>query len=82
MAHGQGGPLWGTTIPEPHPLMDAIIAAGESSVCRAIDFNSGDQEGVGYYQLFTKTAGAAPTAVAYLRPAQKRKTCAPRSMRR
>ena len=72
--HGQGGPLWGTTIPEPHPLMDAIAAAGEElGVPRTIDFNSGDQEGVGYYQLFTKNGWRCSTAVAYLRPAQKRK---------
>ena len=72
--HGQGGPLWGTTIPEPHPLMDAIISGGEElGVPRTIDFNSGPQEGVGYYQLFTKNGWRCSTAVAYLRPAQKRK---------
>ena len=32
--------------------MDAIAAAGEELCRRTIDFNSGDQEGVGYYQLF------------------------------
>ncbi|HPV24324.1 MAG TPA: GMC family oxidoreductase N-terminal domain-containing protein, partial [Casimicrobium sp.] len=45
--HGQGGPLWGTSIPKAHPLMDAIIAGGEElGVPRTEDFNSGDQEGV------------------------------------
>ena len=72
--HGQGGPLWGTSIPKAHPLMDAIIAGGEElGVPRTEDFNSGDQEGVGYYQLFTKNGWRCSTAVAYLRPAQKRK---------
>ena len=72
--HGQGGPLWGTSIPDPHPVMDAIIAGGvELGVPRVLDFNSGDQEGVGYYQLFTKNGWRCSTAVAYLRPAQKRK---------
>ena len=72
--HGQGGPLWGTSIPEPHPVMDAIIAGGEElGVPRTMDFNSGDQTGVGYYQLFTKNGWRCSTAVAYLRPAQKRK---------
>ena len=72
--HGQGGPLWGTSIPDPHPVMDAIIAGGEElGVQRTIDFNSGDQTGVGYYQLFTKNGWRCSTAVAYLRPAQKRK---------
>ena len=72
--HGQGGPLWGTSIPDPHPVMDAIIAGGEElGVPRTMDFNSGDQTGVGYYQLFTKNGWRCSTAVAYLRPAQKRK---------
>lgn len=54
--------------------MDAIIAGGEElGVPRTDDFNSGDQEGVGYYQLFTKNGWRCSTAVAYLRPAQKRK---------
>jgi choline dehydrogenase len=72
--HGQGGPLWGTSIPDAHPLMEAIIAGGvELGVPHTIDFNSGHQEGVGYYQLFTKNGWRCSTAVAYLRPAQKRK---------
>ena len=71
--HGQGGPLWGTSIPDPHPVMDTIIAGGEElGVPPTIDFNSGDQAGVGYYQLFTKNGWRCSTAVAYLRPAQKR----------
>ena len=72
--HGTGGPLWGTSIPDSHPLMDAIVAGGEElGVPRVLDFNSGNQEGVGYYQLFTKNGWRCSTAVAYLRPAQKRK---------
>ena len=72
--HGTGGPLWGTSIPTKHPLMDAIIAGGEEiGVPHTDDFNGGDQEGVGYFQLFTKHGWRCSGAVAYLRPAQKRK---------
>ncbi|MCZ2136494.1 MAG: GMC family oxidoreductase N-terminal domain-containing protein [Burkholderiales bacterium] len=73
-SHGTGGPLWATSIPEPHPLMEAIIAAGEElGVPRTIDFNAGQQEGVGYYQLFTRNGWRCSTAVAYLRPARRRR---------
>jgi choline dehydrogenase len=72
--HGSGGPLWGSSIPDGHPVMDAIIEGGkELGVRHTDDFNGGDQEGVGYYQLFTKNGWRCSTAVAYLRPAQKRK---------
>jgi choline dehydrogenase len=72
--HGTGGPLWGSTISTPHPVMDAIIAgSAEIGVRHTDDFNGGDQEGVGYFQLFTKNGWRCSTAVAYLRPAQKRK---------
>ena len=50
-----------------HELMEAIIrGAGELGVPRTDDFNGGDQEGVGYYQLFTRNGWRCSTAVAYL----------------
>ncbi len=56
-----------------HELMEAIIAAaGERGVRRTADFNGGDQEGVGYYQLFTKNGWRSSSATAYLRPAEGR----------
>jgi choline dehydrogenase len=56
-----------------HELMEAIIAAAhERGIRSTSDFNGGDQEGVGYYQLFTKNGWRSSSATAYLRPAEKR----------
>jgi choline dehydrogenase len=56
-----------------HELMEAIIAAArERGIRTTPDFNEGDQEGVGYYQLFTKSGWRSSSATAYLRPAEKR----------
>ena len=72
-AHGGDGPLWCSDIEHKHELIEAIIAgAGELGVRRTDDFNGGDQEGVGYYQLFTRKGWRCSTAVAYLRPAEER----------
>ncbi|MFZ5558913.1 MAG: GMC family oxidoreductase [Pseudomonadota bacterium] len=71
--HGVDGPLWSSDIEEKHELMEAIIrAANELGVPRNDDFNAGNQEGVGYYQLFTRKGWRCSTAVAYLRPARSR----------
>ena len=39
---------------------------------RTDDFNRGDQEGVGYFQLFTRNGWRNSSAVAYLKPAKGR----------
>jgi choline dehydrogenase len=71
--HGAGGPLACTDIGARHELIDAIIAgAGELGVPRTDDFNAGHQEGVGYYQLFTRHGWRCSTAVGYLKPARGR----------
>jgi choline dehydrogenase len=71
--HGNEGPLWSSDIGEKHELMEAIIhAAEECGVPRNDDFNGASQEGVGYYQLFTRNGWRCSTAVAYLRPAKRR----------
>ncbi len=71
--HGTGGPLWCSDIEEKHELMEAIVrAAEELGVPRNDDFNGARQEGVGYYQLFTRRGWRCSTAVAYLRPARRR----------
>ena len=69
--HGADGPLACSDIGAKHELIDAIIAgAGELGVPRTDDFNGGEQEGVGYYQLFTRNGLRCSTAVGYLRPAR------------
>jgi len=71
---GVGGPLWASTIKRRHELVEAFIAAAnELGVPTVDDFNSGNQEGVGYYQLTTKRGFRCSTAVAYLKPARGRK---------
>lgn len=71
--HGGDGPLWVSDIEEKHELMEAIIrGAQELGVPRNDDFNGATQEGVGYYQLFTRKGWRCSTAVAYLRPAENR----------
>jgi choline dehydrogenase len=72
--HGVDGPLWSSDIEEKSELMEAIIrGAEELGVPRTEDFNSGDQEGVGYYQLFTHNGWRISAAAAYLKPARARK---------
>ncbi|MBY0380519.1 MAG: choline dehydrogenase [Xanthobacteraceae bacterium] len=71
--HGGDGPLWSSDIVEKNELMEAIIrGAQELGVPRTHDFNSGNQEGVGYYQLFTHNGWRISSAVAYLKPARNR----------
>jgi len=71
---GVNGPMWATTVPSGHPLADAFVAAGEAvGVPKVSDFNSGPQEGVGYYQLSTRKGYRCSTATAYIRPALQRR---------
>ena len=62
--HGGDGPLKCSDIHERHELMEAIIRAGnEQGVKTTDDFNGPNQEGVGYYQLFTHNGFRCSTAV-------------------
>jgi choline dehydrogenase len=71
--HGGDGPMWSSDIREKHQLMEAIIqGAQQLGVPRTDDFNSGDQEGVGYFQLFTRNGWRHSSAVAYLKPIRNR----------
>jgi len=71
--HGADGPLSCSDIGAKHELIEAIIAgAGELGVARTDDFNGGEQEGAGYFQLFTKHGLRCSSAVGYLRPARSR----------
>ena len=71
--HGATGPLACSDIRDPHELMEATIKAGnELGVPATDDFNGASQEGVGYYQLFTRKGWRCSTATAYLKPARRR----------
>jgi choline dehydrogenase len=72
--HGGSGPVSCSDISSKHELMEAIIrGANGLGVPRNDDFNDGEQEGVGYYQLFTDRGWRSSTAVAYLKPARARR---------
>jgi choline dehydrogenase len=71
--HGGDGPLWCSDIEERDELIDAIVGASEQlGVPRTDDFNCVKQEGVGYYQLFTRHGWRCSTAASYLKAARKR----------
>lgn len=71
--HGADGPLHVTRIAGTHPVIEAVIAAaGKLGVPHTRDFNGAQQEGVGYFSLTTRRGLRQSTAVAYLRPAEKR----------
>ncbi|NBB51193.1 choline dehydrogenase [Rhizobium sp. CRIBSB] len=72
--HGEGGPLPVSDQTEPHPLCDAFIeAAGQAGHPINPDFNGRTQEGAGYYQTTSRRGLRVSSAVAYLRPARRRK---------
>lgn len=72
-AHGVGGPLAVSDTGAPHPLCEAYIhACGELGIPRRTDFNAGEQEGAGYFQLTTRRGRRCSAAVAYLHPIRGR----------
>jgi len=72
--HGRDGPLWCSPIRRRHELIDAVIAgAGELGIARNDDFNGAVQEGAGYYHLSIRNGWRCSAAVAYLRPARRRR---------
>ncbi len=72
-AHGGDGPQRVSDIGARHELIEAFIAgAGQRGVRRTDDFNAGDQEGVGYYQLTTHQGMRWSSAKGYLKPARGR----------
>jgi len=71
--HGQGGPLNVTDIRDPNPFGAVFIEAARQSGYREVaDFNSGDQEGVGRYQVTQIGGERCSAARAYLHPAMAR----------
>jgi choline dehydrogenase len=72
--HGVGGPLAVSDATEPHALCDAFIAAAvEAGHPINPDFNGASQEGAGYFQTTSRRGRRCSAAVAYLRPARRRK---------
>jgi len=72
--HGADGPLWVSDINQRHELADAFIAgARDLGIPPTDDFNGPSQEGAGYLQLTTRNGFRCSAAVAYLRPARRRR---------
>jgi choline dehydrogenase len=72
--HGVGGPLNVCDQPLRHELVDAMIEASvEAGIRRNHDFNGRTQEGVGRYQATASAGRRWSAAVAYLKPARRRK---------
>jgi choline dehydrogenase len=72
--HGIGGPLHVSDLRAEHELHDAFIAgAVEAGYPRNRDFNGAEQDGVGPLQLTVRHKRRCSAAVAYLRPALRRR---------
>lgn len=68
--HGAGGPLNVSDLRDPNPLTVAFAAAAQEQGYKLnADFNDGDQEGFGQYQVTQKDGKRESAAVAYLHPA-------------
>ena len=74
--HGRGGPQHVTDIsPHVHPVCHSFIESAQAlGFPASSDFNGGNPEGVGFYQINTRGGWRASTANAFLRPALKRET--------
>ncbi len=70
---GKGGPLHTADGPERAEVLDAIMdAAEECGYPKNPDYNSGNQEGFGYFQVTQKNGRRWSTAKAFLEPALTR----------
>lgn len=71
--HGVGGPQAVSDFSDRHPLSAAMLeACVEAGIPRSDDINGAEQEGVTWFQLFTKNGRRCSTAVGYLHPVMGR----------
>ncbi|MDF1818966.1 MAG: GMC family oxidoreductase N-terminal domain-containing protein [Immundisolibacteraceae bacterium] len=71
---GVGGPLHISTHPNPNPICDAAIKAGEHLGLEARDdLNRPEQEGIGYVQFTIRDGRREDAATAFVRPVMQRK---------
>ena len=72
-AHGTGGPLVVSDQRRPHAVTRRFVEAGvELGYPENEDFNSGEQDGFGLYQVTQKGGARWSAARAYLQPARSR----------
>ena len=71
--HGVGGPINVADLQDPNPLSLAFVEAALAlGYKHNRDFNDGEQEGFGLYQVTQKDGRRHSSAVGYLRPALRR----------
>lgn len=71
--HGHGGELKVSDFPERHPISGALIeACVEAGIPYKDDINSGDQEGITWFQLTAKGGKRCSAAVGFLHPVMGR----------
>ena len=72
--HGGDGPLNVSDPRDTHPISDAVIKAGvEAGLPFNDDVNGASQDGISYFQMTVKNGRRWSLAMAYLRPALKRR---------
>ena len=72
--HGVGGPLKVEKMRASFKVLDLFVeAASEFGYKKTSDFNTGNNEGMGYFPLNVKNGFRCSTAVGYLNPIKKRK---------
>jgi choline dehydrogenase len=72
-SRGTGGPLHVTNMVERAELLDAFVdAAAAEGFPRNTDYNNGQQEGFGYFQVTQKNGERWSTARGFLNPARTR----------
>lgn len=72
--HGIGGPLKVEKMRASFKVLDLFMeAAEEFGYHKTLDFNTGNNEGLGYFPLNVKNGYRCSTAVGYLNPIKKRK---------
>jgi choline dehydrogenase len=72
-SRGRGGPLNVAQMCDTHELCDAFINAAEASgYPKNADYNNGNQEGFGYFQVTMKNGKRQSTARAFLDPVRSR----------
>ena len=72
--HGSGGPIKVEKIRATFKVLDLFLeAAEEFGYKKTEDFNTGNNEGMGYFPFTVKNGFRCSTAVGYLNPIKKRK---------
>lgn len=72
--HGTEGPLWVSDIRETNPACDVFLSAGDAvGMPRNADFNAGEMEGLGVFQVTQKNGLRHSSSNAFVDPVRSRK---------